>query len=181
MKKHIPNIITILRVAFIPAVVVFMVRHEFVTAALIFLVAGLSDMLDGYLARKWKVVSTFGKLIDPLADKAIQISAILLLCIVGKLHFAFIILLFIKEALLILGSYLLYKKKIVVFATWYGKAATLLLNSAIFWPLVLNLNNIWFNSFMAIAMTAELIAFILYTVRYFKLKNKEEIESEFSM
>ena len=181
MKKHIPNVITVLRVAFIPAFVIFMIRHEFITAALIFLVAGLSDMLDGYLARKWKVVSTFGKLIDPLADKALQISTILLLCIVGKLHFAFIILLVIKESLLIWGSYLLYKKKIVVFATWYGKAATLLLNSAIFWPLVLNLNINWFNSLMAVAMSAELIAFILYTVRYIKLKNKKEIDSEFSM
>ncbi len=181
MKKHIPNVITVLRVAFIPAFVVFMLRHEFVTAAFIFLFAGLSDILDGYLARKWKVVSTFGKLMDPLADKALQISAILLLCIVGKLYFAFIILLFIKEALMIWGSYLLYKKKFVAFATWYGKVATLLLNSAIFWPLVLNLNNIWFNALMAVAMAAELVALVLYTVRYFKLKNHQESENEFSL
>ncbi|MDX1359246.1 MAG: CDP-alcohol phosphatidyltransferase family protein [Clostridia bacterium] len=172
MKKHIPNIITGSRLLMVPLFVIFMVQRSFAAAAIVYLAAALSDLLDGYLARKWKVVSNFGKLADPLADKAIQICAILLLCIVGKLHFAFVVIMLIKEGLMIYGSYLLYKEKVVVYAVWYGKLATFLLNAAIFWILILNLGNAWTNSLIGIAMVSELIALSLYTKRYFKLKKQ---------
>lgn len=174
MKKHIPNIITGSRLVMIPVFVYLMVIGDYLSAGFVFLIAALSDLLDGFLARRWKVVSNFGKLADPLADKAIQISAILLLCILGKLHFAFIIVLAIKESMMIYGSYLLFKKKIVVYAVWYGKAAAFLLNGSIFWILVLNLGNFWVNLLMAIAMASELLALALYTKRYFKLKKEAE-------
>ncbi|HPJ22809.1 MAG TPA: CDP-alcohol phosphatidyltransferase family protein [Clostridia bacterium] len=177
MKKHIPNMITAFRLVLIP-VFIFLVLNDYtVAAAFVFLGASLSDLLDGYLARKWKAVSNFGKLFDPLADKAIQISAILLLCVIGRLHFAFIIILGIKEALMIYGSYLLYKKKVVVFAVWYGKAAAFLLNAAVFWSYVLSIPNYLTNAFMAVAMAAELFALTLYTIRYFKLKKSAATES----
>jgi len=177
MKKHIPNIITCSRLIIIPIFIFFMIKKDFTISATIFCIAGLSDLLDGYLARKWKVVSNFGKLADPLADKAIQISAVLLMVIFKFLNPAFLILLGIKEGLLIFGSYLLYKKKVIVHADWYGKLSTLLLNAAIFWILILNLNSIWANSLMAIAYAAEILALILYTVRYFRLKREAEEKS----
>ena len=177
MKKHIPNIITGSRLVMVPLFVLFMLQRIFIGAGIVFLVAALSDLLDGFLARRWKVVSNFGKLADPLADKSIQISAILLLCILGRLHFAFIIVLIIKEGLMIFGSYLLYKKKFVVFAVWYGKAATFLLNGAVFWILMLNLNNLWVNLLIAVALASELVALTLYTKRYFKLKKEIELKT----
>ncbi len=177
MKKHIPNIITCSRLIFIPIFIFLMIKNDFVMAAIVFFIAGLSDLLDGYLARKWKVVSNFGKLADPLADKAIQISAVLLMVIFKFLNPAFLILLGIKEGLLVYGSYLLYKKKVIVYADWYGKLATLLLNAAIFWTIVLTLNSIWANSLMAIAYIAEILALILYTFRYFRLKKEAEEKS----
>jgi len=177
MKKHIPNIITCSRLFFIPIFIFFMIKNNFTIAAIFFFIAGLSDLLDGYLARKWKVVSNFGKLADPLADKALQISAVLLMVIFKFLNPAFLIVLAIKECLMILGSVLLFKKKVIVYADWYGKLATLLLNAAIFWILILNLNSTWANSFMAIAYAAEILALILYTVRYFKFKREAEEKS----
>lgn len=177
MKKHIPNIITCSRLFFIPIFIFFMIKNNYTIAATIFCIAGLSDLLDGFLARKWKVVSNFGKLADPLADKAIQISAVLLMVIYNFLNPAFLIVLGIKESLMIYGSYLLYKKKVIVYADWYGKLAALLLNAAIFWILILKLNSIWANSFMAIAYAAEILALILYTVRYFRLKREAEEKS----
>jgi len=181
LKKHIPNIITAFRLVLVPIFIILVLNGNYMTAAFVFLVASLSDLLDGYLARKWKVVSNFGKLFDPLADKAIQIAAILLLCIIGKLHFAFIIILVIKESMMIYGSYLLYKKKIVVYAVWYGKIASFLLNASIFWIYVLDLGNFYTNLFIGIAMASEMIALSLYTVRYFKLKKqavKADTETE---
>lgn len=177
MKKHIPNIITCSRLLYIPFFIYFMIQKNFVVAAVFFFVACLSDLLDGYLARKWKVVSNFGKLADPLADKAIQISAVLLMVILGFLHPVFLILLAIKEILMIYGSYLLYKKKVVVFAAWYGKLAALLLNSAIFWILILNINFLWSNILMGIAYATEIFALIMYTIRYFRLKREAELKA----
>ncbi|MBN2558513.1 MAG: CDP-diacylglycerol--glycerol-3-phosphate 3-phosphatidyltransferase [Clostridia bacterium] len=178
MKRHLPNIITVLRLFAIPFFIYFMLEDRLFISALIYFTAAVSDLLDGYLARKWKVVSNFGKLADPLADKAIQIAALLLFCILGRLHFAFIIVLFIKESLMILGSYLLYKKKIVVYALWYGKAATLLLNSAITWILLLDLQIRPVNIIIGISMFMELLALALYTKRYFELKKQKAQESE---
>ncbi|MFO7611101.1 MAG: CDP-alcohol phosphatidyltransferase family protein [Clostridia bacterium] len=178
MKKHLPNIITGLRLVAIPFFIYFILEDRLFIAALIYFTAAVSDLVDGYLARKWKVVSTFGKLADPLADKAIQIAAILLFCIIGKLHFSFIIVLFIKESLMILGSYLLYKKKIVVYALWYGKAATLFLNSAITWILILDLQSLPVNIIIGISMFLELGALALYTRRYFELKKQKAQEGE---
>ena len=177
MKKHIPNMITVFRLLFVPLFIYLVLTDDFVWAAIVFFIAGLSDMLDGYLARRWKVVSNFGKLADPLADKAIQICAVLLLCILGRLHFAFIIVLIIKEGLLIWGSYLLFRKKVVVFAAWYGKAATLLLNGSIFWIFILNLPALWVNILIGISMAAELFALAMYTKRYFELRDKADTES----
>lgn len=177
MKKHIPNIITSFRLFLVPAFVLLVLNDKLILAGFTFFIASISDLLDGYLARKWKVVSNFGKLFDPLADKAIQISAIILLFILGKMHFAFIIILVIKESLMILGSFLLYRKKVVVYAIWYGKAAAFLLNASIFWCYVLNFKNVLVNTLIGISMGAELIALLLYTIRYFKLKKDVNSES----
>lgn len=180
MKKHIPNTITILRIALIPVFIYFMLKHDYLIAGLLFILAGMSDMLDGFLARKLKVVSDFGKLMDPLADKCIQITAILLLCIVGKLHYFFAIILIIKEYFMIRGSYLLYKNNIVAGAVWFGKVATLMLNSSIAAVLIFNLSNFWVNLFIGISMIVELISLLLYTKRYFVLKKQLESDSKTS-
>jgi CDP-diacylglycerol--glycerol-3-phosphate 3-phosphatidyltransferase/cardiolipin synthase len=74
--KHLPNFLTMLRVLMIPAFIVVLMRwHNAPLAALIFAVASLTDALDGYIARKYDLVSNFGKLMDPLADKLLVVSA----------------------------------------------------------------------------------------------------------
>jgi CDP-diacylglycerol--glycerol-3-phosphate 3-phosphatidyltransferase len=76
MNKNIPNYLTVLRVLLIPVFIVVLMRgHNAPLAALIFAVASLTDALDGYLARKYDLISNFGKLMDPLADKLLVVSA----------------------------------------------------------------------------------------------------------
>lgn len=85
-KENIPNLLTVVRIAMIPLFLLFssvdgLVWH--VIAAIIFAVASLTDYLDGYLARKWQVVTNFGKFADPLADKMLVMSAFIMLVGLG--------------------------------------------------------------------------------------------------
>jgi CDP-diacylglycerol--glycerol-3-phosphate 3-phosphatidyltransferase/cardiolipin synthase len=75
MNKNIPNALTLLRVLMIPAFIVVLMRGHALAAAILFAVASLTDALDGYFARKYDLISNFGKLMDPLADKLLVVSA----------------------------------------------------------------------------------------------------------
>ena len=78
-KEQIPNILTIGRILFIPIFIFILTignsLESHIVAAIIFAIASITDYLDGYLARKWSVVSNFGKFADPMADKLLVMSA----------------------------------------------------------------------------------------------------------
>ena len=69
MLKHIPNILTILRFIFIPIILYFIFTGNYILGIIFFTISGITDVLDGFIARKFNLVSNFGKLMDPLADK----------------------------------------------------------------------------------------------------------------
>ena len=105
-KENIPNILTLGRILFIPIFVLLLsfgqspVLHKI--AAIIFAIASITDYLDGYLARKWQVVSNFGKFADPMADKLLVMSAFIML--VGlNMAPAWVVAVIIAENLLLLG------------------------------------------------------------------------------
>ena len=85
MRKNFPNLLTISRVAVIPVIILtFFVPFDFARwcATILFLYACLTDFLDGYLARKWNITSSFGRFLDPVADKLLVCSTLMML--VGK-------------------------------------------------------------------------------------------------
>lgn len=83
-KENIPNLLTVLRILIIPLFILLLsVTDLYALSALIFAVASFTDYLDGYLARKWQVVTNFGKFADPLADKMLVMSAFILLVELG--------------------------------------------------------------------------------------------------
>lgn len=121
---NLPNFLTALRVAMIP---VFVLTYDQVAPAvslLIFLLASLTDCLDGYLARKWNQITAFGKLFDPLADKLLLLAVLGCMARSRLIPWWVLIVMAVKELLMMAGSMWMLKKHVVVSANLLGKAAT---------------------------------------------------------
>ena len=73
MKKNIPNILTMLRFVLIPFILYFLSIDNYILTFVFLTLSGITDVLDGFIARKFNFITDFGKLIDPLADKATQL------------------------------------------------------------------------------------------------------------
>ena len=76
MFKHVPNILTIIRFLLIPFILLNVFIGNYILAFVFFTISGITDIADGFIARKFDLVSNFGKLMDPLADKLTQISVL---------------------------------------------------------------------------------------------------------
>jgi len=123
---NVPNVLTIIRMLLIPVYwfVFFDGQPGHTYLALgIFIVASLTDLADGHIARKYNLITDFGKLMDPLADKLMVVSVMLSLAIKGWAPWAALIIILCKELLMVLGGALLYKKGVVVYAEKIGKYA----------------------------------------------------------
>ena len=131
MAKHIPNMLTILRFILIPFIVVFIAFNNYIAAFVVLTISGITDILDGFIARKFNFITNFGKLIDPLADKTTQISVLVTLALKDIIPFWILIIVFLKEFLMIAGASFLYGKELVVSSKWYGKLTTVLFYVAI--------------------------------------------------
>lgn len=129
--RHIPNILTVLRLLAVPLLAFQMVKGAWIESLIIFVLAEITDILDGYIARKFQFISNFGKLVDPLADKLLQLTALLLLYVAGKLPAVFFFILCAKEAGMVIGALFFLKKDVVVSSNWVGKAAAAILFAGI--------------------------------------------------
>lgn len=135
--KYVPNILTIIRFLLIPIIITLISSRQYVEAIIVFSISGITDILDGTIARKFDFISDFGKLMDPLADKLTQLSMLLMLTIKKIIPIWIVLVVFIKELCMICGASFLYGKDLVVSSKWYGKLATTLFYLAIVVSLVL--------------------------------------------
>lgn len=131
MLKYIPNILTVLRFLLIPFILHFLVHDEFILAIVFLTLSGITDILDGTIARKFNFITNFGKLIDPLADKITQLSILWMLVSKNIIPLWILVIVLLKEATMVAGASFLYGKELVVSSKWYGKASTVLFYLAI--------------------------------------------------
>ena len=121
----IPNVLTIIRMLLIPVfAVLFFRENEIRTGALcVFCAASLTDMLDGYLARKLNQITDFGKLFDPLADKLMVLTAMVCQTFWGPLPLIAVIVVAAKELVMVLGGVFMLSRDVVVYSNYFGKSA----------------------------------------------------------
>lgn len=185
--------ITLVRIIFVPVFIALALidfPYHLLVSAIVYIILGITDILDGQLARKTQTVSNLGKILDPIADKALSISG-LLICAIMKL-FYFEVVTYVLVAIMIFrelsisGIRLVAKRRGTVFqADIFGKLKTIFTNIAIPTTLVVSsFKDIdWFYiSFNWIATIVFYIAFILCVmsgIRYVVV-NREKIKEAFS-
>ena len=119
----IPNVLTIIRIILIPVFVVLFFKGQKIAALCVFCVASLTDMLDGYLARRLNQITDFGKLFDPLADKLMVLTVMVCQTFWGPLPLVAVIIVAVKELVMVLGGVFMLSKDVVVYSNYFGKAA----------------------------------------------------------
>ncbi len=128
---NIPNALTVSRILMVPAAVYFYSAENTNAALFIYLLAMLTDALDGFVARRTNQITTLGKLLDPLADKLWLLTMLTLFFIDGMVSGWVLALLIAKEAILIIGSAAAVTRGITVQALPIGKAATAVFTASI--------------------------------------------------
>jgi len=165
---RIPNALTLLRLALIPLFVVLFVRAEDGSswaAGWVFLVAGVTDQVDGWLARRWRVESQFGKLADPLADRLMIDAAVILLALEGKLPWPAALVVIARDLLLVGGYKLLVPHGYELRVSALGKAATWLLYLSVGILAVVGHETEWPLWLFWVALALALVAAAHYVVK----------------
>lgn len=180
IKKNatIPNALSIVRLLLVPAYVILFLEGHKDFALTVFLAACLTDLLDGFLARKLQQITNFGKLIDPLADKVMVLTTMFSLVfgsaqIPAVIPWQAVVILLLKECVMVVGGLIMLKHGIVVHSSLIGKIAHGVIIGALAasffhdmlsaafpaWPMSPDLMLVW----LAVALT--LCAMIFYILR----------------
>ncbi|HUZ15458.1 MAG TPA: CDP-diacylglycerol--glycerol-3-phosphate 3-phosphatidyltransferase [Gaiellaceae bacterium] len=163
---QLPNALTIGRLVLIPVFVALMIRAGHASswsAGLVFFFAGVTDQLDGFLARLWHVESRFGKLADPLADRLMIDAAVILLFAYDRLPWAGVAVIVGRDVVLLLGAALLRGREIDIDVNMIGKVATWILYAAIFFRIVTNqATTHWPSVVFWVGIALALVAAVFY-------------------
>jgi CDP-diacylglycerol--glycerol-3-phosphate 3-phosphatidyltransferase len=164
---QLPNALTLARLALIPVFVVLMVQaahRPSWPAGVVFGVAGITDQVDGFLARLWHVESRFGKLADPLADRLMIDAAVIFLFAYDRLPWAGLVVILGRDVVLLAGSGLLAPRGLEIDVNIVGKAATWVLYAAIFFRIVTDRATDWPLDLFWAGIALALVAGVFYIV-----------------
>jgi CDP-diacylglycerol--glycerol-3-phosphate 3-phosphatidyltransferase len=158
---NLPNALTLLRILAVPVVVVALLGESAdgdTLAAVVFALAALTDGLDGYFARSRDAVTTFGKLMDPLADKLLIIGALVSLVSLDRLDAWVAMVIIAREVAVTILRTIAAERGIVIAASWLGKVKTVLQIAAIFALIATNPAPTWVNVLVYIALVATVLS-----------------------
>ncbi len=178
MKKNtnvfsIPNILTLCRILLIPVIVISFFRDKIYLTALLILLSGLTDVVDGFIARKFNMITPLGKVIDPIADKLTLFSLLTCVCLKNIMVLSLLIIFVIKELLMgVEGVFIIKQTGAPYSAKWYGKITTFLMYLSLL--IMILWENITFSGtiiLICVCVIFVVISFVLYTIKNLKKLN----------
>jgi len=138
-ELNLPNVLTMLRILLVPVLVVALLNETAngdLLAAIVFALASLTDAMDGYLARTRNAITTFGKLMDPIADKLLIIAALVALVSLDRLAAWVAMVIIAREVAVTMTRMHATQQGVVIASNWWGKAKTIVQVAAIFFLIV---------------------------------------------
>ena len=177
----IPNIISLFRLMLIPLfVITYFDKSEnsyYLWSIIIVIVSGLSDIVDGFIARKFKMISDLGKVLDPIADKLTQVVVILSLAINHPILFPMFVVLFIKELLtLFAAAHILSNGVKPISSKWFGKLSTVVIFLTMVYTIVIDLYKPTVNVSeipLYFLVIASIVCMIISLCGYFRMFSKD--------
>lgn len=175
----IPNLMSVFRICLIPFIIWFYCFEEnYSTAGAILILSGITDIVDGFIARRFNMVSDVGKALDPFADKLTQAAT--LICLMSRfplMLLPFIILVIKEITTTVLVVFVIKRARVVPMANWHGKLATVLLYSMmilhVFW---IEINAIASQVSILICAVMIAISFCLYAISHLRLIKRRRHE-----
>ena len=164
----IPNLLSVIRILLIPLFMwLYLGRDDITGTVVVMVLSGVTDALDGFIARKFHMISDFGKALDPLADKLTQLAMLCCLLIRFPRMLWLIILLCVKESFVACTQLaVIHKTEVVLGADWHGKVTTILLYA------VMILHLLWLElpdrlswALVLLCMGMLLLSGVLYGIR----------------
>jgi len=168
VRRHLPNALTIVRFAAIPVFAwLYLAAGDGPAwgAGVFFAAAAATDQVDGFLARRWEVQSAFGKVADPLADRLMIGTAVVLLWATGRLPLVAALVVLGRDLALVLGYKLLAPRGLELEITFLGKLATWVLYAALCFVVVTEEGTTWPQVLVWIGVGLALLAALQYVVR----------------
>lgn len=172
----IPNLLSLLRLCMIPLIIwLYCTQKNYALTAVVLVLSGLTDMVDGYIARRFNMVTDLGKALDPVADKLTQASVMFCLLSRFRMMLVPLLLLIFKEVCNGMMSLVVIKKTgKVCGADWHGKVCTWLLYAMMFVHIVwFDISREWTTALIGICVIMMTVSFALYMVRNYKMLTKE--------
>ena len=145
MKKifTIPNILSIIRIIMIPIVVAAYFKGNYMLTIILLVASGLTDVVDGFIARKFNMITDVGKILDPIADKLTQFTVIVCLAWHHAILIPVAAVIFAKELLTLIGAVLFVKQgNATPYARWWGKMTTVILYATMVLFVISELTNV---------------------------------------
>lgn len=164
---NLPNKLTLLRIILVPVFVVMYLYEMYIPAFIVFIVASITDMLDGKIARKYNLVTNFGKIMDPLADKILVYAAFCIFVAEGKVASWMLIIILFREFIVAGMRTVAASEGIVIAAGMTGKIKTVLQMIAVPLLIISSLHNVisilaqvflWASLFMTVISGIEYVA-----------------------
>ena len=173
--KYIPNILSTIRLILVGVFIYLYFNVSILSALSVFILAGITDVIDGLLARKFNWITNLGKILDPIADKSMQCTVLLCMSIGNEPLIPWWLAAFFitKEVSMALGALLVFKKRdTVVSSKWFGKLAVCIFYVTVFIIIVFQPIKEIVVILSLITIISALLAFFFYVRDYSRLPKK---------